>query len=270
MVVRRESSRGKRSPLKEQPLRQAGQSLWGAHDRAAMRATIGAVAICMWIPIVILEWAGWYFSLPRTPGKITFVAAVFACIGSFVILREMRRIGRIRLGIEGEIAVGQRLDQERPEGYRVLHDLIEVGKGGSQFNIDHVLIGPGGVFVIETKTRSKPAARDATISYVGRGVSVDGGPTDTAPVDQAEANARSVRDILEEVTGRRGVPVKGVVLYPGWFVKQKCSSPRVWVLSPRALPKWLENEPPRLSSEDVALYWTRLKERMLSRETAPK
>jgi hypothetical protein len=29
-----------------------------------------------------------------------------------------------------------------------------MGSGG--FNVDHILIGPGGVFAIETKTRTKP------------------------------------------------------------------------------------------------------------------
>ncbi|GJM24502.1 MAG: hypothetical protein DHS20C16_09170 [Phycisphaerae bacterium] len=54
------------------------------------------------------------------------------------------------------------MEQTREKGYRVYHDIQCDG-----FNIDHVLIGPGGVFVIETKTASKPTKGNATIKYDG-------------------------------------------------------------------------------------------------------
>src|SRR6188472_2002795 len=49
-------------------------------------------------------------------------------------------------GIRGELMVAELLTELEPQGYRVLHD-VETGHG----NLDHVVIGPNGVFVLETK-----------------------------------------------------------------------------------------------------------------------
>jgi hypothetical protein len=52
----------------------------------------------------------------------------------------------LRRGIEGEERVAELLAELEPNGYRAIHDL-DIGRG----NADHVLVGPAGVFVIETK-----------------------------------------------------------------------------------------------------------------------
>jgi hypothetical protein len=53
-----------------------------------------------------------------------------------------------RVGAKGEEAVGARLERLSRHGWHVLHS-IPVGSRGS--DIDHLLIGPGGVFTINTK-----------------------------------------------------------------------------------------------------------------------
>jgi hypothetical protein len=51
-------------------------------------------------------------------------------------------------GAEGEVALGRRLDAIRQPDVRVLHDRRIPG---STANIDHIAIGPRGVFVIDAK-----------------------------------------------------------------------------------------------------------------------
>ncbi len=53
-----------------------------------------------------------------------------------------------RVGAAGEEKVGPKLEKLIPLGWRVLHS-VPVGSGDS--DIDHILIGPGGVFTINTK-----------------------------------------------------------------------------------------------------------------------
>lgn len=53
-----------------------------------------------------------------------------------------------RRGAEGEEAIGARLEKLVGQGWHVLHS-VPVGQRGS--DIDHVLIGPGGVYTINTK-----------------------------------------------------------------------------------------------------------------------
>ena len=47
--------------------------------------------------------------------------------------------------------MGQLLENLRADGARVFHDLV-----GEGLNIDHVVVSPHGIFVLETKTWSKP------------------------------------------------------------------------------------------------------------------
>ena len=53
-----------------------------------------------------------------------------------------------RVGADGEEAVGPRLQRLEKRGWHVLHS-IPVGERGS--DIDHLLIGPGGLYTINTK-----------------------------------------------------------------------------------------------------------------------
>jgi hypothetical protein len=61
------------------------------------------------------------------------------------------------LGAESERAVGEVLDELRAEGFIVVHDVEQPREG----NVDHLVSGPTGVFMIETK-RSRYNARDLT------------------------------------------------------------------------------------------------------------
>jgi len=56
-------------------------------------------------------------------------------------------------GARGEQEVGVLLEGLRDKGYEVLHDL-DLGRG----NIDHLLIGPTGIFTVETKSHPGPIA----------------------------------------------------------------------------------------------------------------
>jgi hypothetical protein len=51
-------------------------------------------------------------------------------------------------GATGESQVWRALEELEPLGYRTLHD-IDTGHG----NVDHVVVGPTGVFAVETKNR---------------------------------------------------------------------------------------------------------------------
>jgi hypothetical protein len=83
---------------------------------------------------------------------LCFIAST---IGATILLfRFLHRRRNDLLGYLGERAVAEYLEPLRAEGFRVFHDVPAEGRRKS-FNIDHVLIGPTGVSVIETKTRRK-------------------------------------------------------------------------------------------------------------------
>jgi hypothetical protein len=77
--------------------------------------------------------------------------------------------------------------------------------------------------------------------------------------------------LLLESTGRK-FDVMPVVLFPGWFIEQSASSRReIWVLEPKALPAFLEQEQMRLERDDASLAAFHLSRfiRSVERDRAP-
>ena len=200
----------------------------------------------------LLIWAGyeWWRSwsdIPPQPWPFTFFAVLGIAYAVFRIWRAVPEIRALRLGRDGEKAVGQFLERLREQGYRVFHDII-----GPGFNIDHVVIGPAGVFTIETKTYRKLPGPNVKIRFDGERLAVDGVALERDPVTQASAQARWLRNLLQESTAR-AFNVRPVVLFPGWFIEQaKDGSTRdIWILNPKAFPKFLDNEPAVLNAEAI-------------------
>lgn len=141
----------KRSPLKRKPLRNPGESLQEEIHLIQTEQLIPPFIMAFFgVLIAALEWWRHFRELPPQPfvvSALAFVAIIY-CTYKWVILR--RRIRLLRLGMAGEKAVGQFLEALRSQGCRIFHDIV-----GKDFNIDHVVIGPRGVFTIETKTSSK-------------------------------------------------------------------------------------------------------------------
>src|SRR5260221_507697 len=77
-------------------------------------------------------------------------ALTFILVGQRWVHRNMGELDKERKdwrkGADGEVLVGHKLDQF-PDNYYVIHDLkTECG------NLDHVVIGPTGVFALDTKS----------------------------------------------------------------------------------------------------------------------
>lgn len=238
-----------RSPLKAPPLRYAGQSLDGEIQRVLNDDVLAYVAMAILaIVLAIHEWSRWYTNSPPQPVLFTLIAISAVAYTARKIVLARRKIKMLRLGRDGERIVGQFLDGLRESGYRVLHDIV-----GDDFNIDHLLIGPNGVFTVETKTVSKPARGKTEIDYDGAEILVNGFRPDRDPIVQAKAQANWVKELVKELTGKT-ISVRPTVVYPGWYVNQKMpkgSRPEVWVLNPKALATFIENSDGALSNEDV-------------------
>lgn len=246
----RQSTSDTRSPLTAPPLRNPGQSLdEEIHHVIDEEVTSYLLVVACLLFLTIIEWWHWWSKSPPQPllwTSLTIGVTAYVIRKMFVLRRKVRQL---RLARDGERAVGQFLETLRIGGYRVLHDLI-----GDHFNIDHALIGPAGIFTVETKTYHKPAKGKPEISYDGERITVAGHIPDRDPIVQAKAQAHWLQNILQESTGRR-FTIQSIVLYPGWFVKTtvKLNEDIPWVLNPKALPAFLEHCPTHLSDADAQL-----------------
>jgi hypothetical protein len=255
--------KGKRSPFPRPSLPQAGESLGNEAEELFFNGFVLFFAMGSTLAVVAaVEWFYWWMGKPILPWFWTTFAGVLCGIATVQFFRIRPQLERLWLGRRGEREVGRMLEELRAVGYKVFHDIPGEGTGG-RFNVDHALIGPGGVFSLETKTWSRPPAGTgrAEIDYDGERVLIAGMMPDGNPVAQAQACADHLRDILKRTTGR-AVNVRPVLLFPGWYVHRRVRDPRTWVLNPKELQGFLRNEPSRLTREDIALYADRVEQHL--------
>jgi len=144
-------------------------------------------------------------------------------------------------GALGEIAVG-RILARLGHGWTVLH-AVPVGTGAS--DVDHVLIGPAGVFTLNTKNHSNQA-----VWVAGRTFMVAGKRQPHIPKATHEA-ARAAK-LLTAAAGE-GVEVTGVlVIVEPKSMKIREKPEDVAVVTDRQLLRWLNRRQPSLAPEQVA------------------
>ena len=211
----------KRSPIRDEPLPQAGDSLRLQEDLIYQKAITWILHAAAAFGLIVFTWYHYLFNVPLYPWHMTILAGGYIAFAMWRAFRLLPQLRAIRLGITGERSMGQQLETLRAKSYRVFHDLEEDG-----FNIDHALIGPGGVFAVETKTRSKNGTQE--VVYDGERLTVAGHTPDRDPLVQAKATARRLREILKQQTGQ-DVRVKPIVVFPGWFVTTTAKNPDVYV-----------------------------------------
>lgn len=110
----------------------------------------------------------------------------------------------LRLGVMGEQATAEAVlgRRQRREGWRLVNGLYFGGHG----DVDHLLIGPGGVFVLESKWTNVPW----TLTEKGLA-----GTTGRDPIAQARDGARKVESMLRFGRERFEVAVHPVVVLWG-------------------------------------------------------
>ncbi|MBQ6914795.1 MAG: NERD domain-containing protein [Kiritimatiellae bacterium] len=178
-----------------------------------------------------------FLAFPLTAASL-LVASLLWIIWSLV--QGLRKVERFFKGARGEERVSEILNT-LPDGYHVFNDFVARGK-----HVDHVVVGPGGVFSIETKFwRGKVTVEDGHVL-------LDGQLPDRSPIAQANREAMMVRGALADA-GWQGVvtpvltfasntfathraEIKGTIVMNASELKESFSSDRV-VIPPQELER---------------------------------
>lgn len=160
----------------------------GARGAFFILVPLSLVVIFMFLPMLYGLIFIWH------QGVLTFVLAAFAIVGVLRIQRrscaeiwDTIREGRNYLqGARGEVLVHQAL-KELPDDYIVFHDFHPMDASGKQahWNVDHIVIGPTGVFVLDAKYYGRPRVQAAANSSFSR-----------KNVKQAQRNAMELKQHL--------------------------------------------------------------------------
>lgn len=229
----------RRDPVNIKVLRGAGDGVREQLGRHSESFDSGMILVLLLGPIFYVAWANrWMtnqgFSWSEySPGWFDLILASVAfgaLLGSFLyLIRHVGAIRKYRQGLAAELATAQCLNQVMAEGGLVFHDFPCDG-----FNIDHIVIGQGAVFAIETKSRMKPAGggkESARVAYDGVKLSFPS-HVETKPLEQTRRQADWLARFLASGVGE---PVRVVpyLALPGWFVENKVPRPEVLVGNPR-------------------------------------
>lgn len=148
-------------------------------------------------------------------------------------------------GALGEIEVGRQLARLGP-AWRVLHS-VPVGQRDS--HIDHVVIGPGGVFTLNTKRHD-----GKTVWVGGKTIMVNGAKVSF--IRNSEFERKRAAKLLQ-TAANFPVPVHPVLVVPGAMqltIKQRPAD--VAVLSTRQLLGWLSKKRPVLNPWHVGTIFS--------------
>ncbi len=222
----------------------------GQHERTTVRRLRMRTLVALGVLAVATAFLGRAFGLR----DLRFLGSEIALLaGIFVILRfVLPLVERHDRGATGEEQVGGLLDELAGENWQVIHD-GSLGRG----NVDHILIGPAGVFTVETKSHPGPI----------RVARVHG-----ATLSQAQAQRKAIERVV-------GVPVEPLIVFSrAWVDKPLARRKGVRVTPARMLSGYLERRPVTLTVEQVeqarervarALREYRAEELRSSRSTRP-
>lgn len=194
-------------------------------------------------------------------GMIALALAAMVCLA--LRLEKQAKLRRDHyLGFLGERAVGEELNQLMANGWSVFHDVPFHDKPNAKpFNVDHVVVGQGGLFAIETKTRRKRKESGGhEVTFNGLALEYPWGSEDWG-VKQAQERAHHLSQWLSKKlqTDIRAAPV---LVLPGWYVRRRGKSD-LTVINEGEIPGLFrdEHKASRLRSEIAASISALLDER---------
>ena len=167
-----------------------------------------------------------------------------------------------QIGAGGEVRTGRLLAPLESEGFRILHDR-KIPRAGSA-NIDHIVLGPPGVFVVETKSYSGSLQiRGDEIFVAGR--------RKNGWIDEVNREAMAVQTALGAELAALGLTVTRVICVHRadlpWF---KSEVRGVRVVSGKDLISRLRKAVPILSPADIERLAALADARLLPAYVAPR
>ena len=223
--LQKRRQKGKGSPLSGRLLRSPGASLQNRIDDLSVEIMAYVAAVPAFPLLIYSLYLPLLHAQKLTPFNVSLLMVTLAGVLSLIGLKLyhlMKERNLCRLGLNAEMSVGQELNQLMCKRFRVYHDVP-----AENFNIDHVAVGPNGVYAVETKGRSKALRKkgkmDVTVAYDGQKLEFPGW-YETEPLLQAQRQADWLREWLTSAVGSP-VSVQAVLALPGWYVVRKADQP---------------------------------------------
>jgi hypothetical protein len=158
-------------------------------------------------------------------------------------------------GAHAEEVVAERL-QDLPDGYHVFHDIAFDG-----FNIDHVVVGSGGIFLVETKSHS------GTVDAKGDTLVLNGVQPPKNFLNQTWSQTYQLKEFLKKQASKEYV-VKPILCFTRAFVKVRQPVKGIAIVNKKYLTTYLSKQQQSLLPEDIDTI-TRVLQLWISKQDKP-
>lgn len=222
VILFQRDKRGRRNPLTGDLLRGPGESLREEIDKITQKIDdylLNLLFLCL-PPLVLLQAFLYFGSNKLQLWQLVTVLVLYVLLiywGTSRLYQLLKQRRNLYLGLDAEMAVGQELNHLMLHSCRVFHDFP-----AKNFNIDHVVIGPGGVIAVETKGRAKRdqggGSADAKVIFNGEYLRFPGW-LEKNPVLQARRQAVWLQKWLTSAVGQT-VKVRPALALAGWYVER--------------------------------------------------
>lgn len=204
--------------------KKAGDSLYNWGTKTLLRSFL------FWFIAILLLIVGIYLSSSKSSlyKNIGYIVIVLPFIFYGVINKVLLpKYDRIDYGYKGEKEVGKILDS-LPDNFKVIHDIFV-----DKWNIDHLVIGPTGIYTIETKNHR------GVITIDGDTLNINGKLFEKNIINQALSEAFYIKEKIEKSLGIK-MFIKPVIVFanPKTYVKAN-EVKGVKILSIRMLKDYL-------------------------------
>lgn len=233
------SGSGQRLQLAGQSLREKSERLFD--DRFFPYLLL--ITFAFWI-VCLVEWTQKIAGAHPDPRFWMLMSILLTIYGGSRVYRLYPKLGRLHFGGRRQQNIAEILDRIRAKGFVALHAVSHNG-----FNVDHIVVGPSGLYAIETKTRTG----SGTIEYRGdQELLLNGRINDSPAVRQARTSAQAAHLHLKERL-HECYWVNPLLVFTGeWRVQQSSRDFAIDVIMEDQLEDYFDRQQSELTSAEIA------------------
>ena len=167
------------------------------------------------LPLMLISLLG---SLSLPLAVISSILATASCF--YFAKKDVDQVYRLKKGIRAELLVGMSLESGLDSRFTILHD-FQLGSDYSHgSNIDHLVIGPRCIYIVETKYKSCPLGKDSQLKFDGEFVTAPDGYKSDQHIKQVQGLIKQFKDYCKREFDITEIPVNidAFIVYPGWCV----------------------------------------------------
>lgn len=172
---------------------------------------------------------------------VLFLTGLLASLVFLVVFwrNGIQRIESYFVGAKGEEKVAFEL-RNLPDDYHIFHDYV-----AGRYHVDHVVVGPTGIYAIETKNwRAPVTVEDGYVLYGEQKL------PSTNPLRQAKAQRAAVAKVLKEKNLNSEVmPV--LCFASNTFVEKKANVDQVDIMNLSEIVEWISKKEQIFTSIEV-------------------